>query len=1034
MRTSTRSLLIAVSLACLLLPLPAEAQYFGRNKVQWESFDFQVLKTEHFDIYYYEDTAPIIQDVGRMAERWYDRLSTVFEHEFERKPIVLYANHADFQQTNTTMGFIGEGTGGFTDAFMNRIVLPLTGTYEENDHVLGHEMVHVFQFDIANRLSSSRRRFQIQTLPLWMIEGLAEYLSQGRIDPQTAMWMRDAAMRDELPTVEKLMRDPRLSPYQYGQAFWAYIGGRWSDRAVIETFLASGFLGIEGGIQRVLGIPSTELFADWHAASRRLYEPVIANRWGPDILGDPLVPQEGRDIDVSPSLSPDGRYVAFLSSRELFSIDLFLADASTGKILGKLVSSTSDPHMDALRFIDSAGSWSPDGRQFAFITVEKGDNRIGIVDIESRKVRERFAIPGVSGLTQVAWSPDGRRLAISGLRGGVTDIFIYDLESKQLSQITDDRYSDLQPSWSPDGRYIAVASDRGTGTSFETLQYARPRISIIEVATGAVRTLDIFPGAKHINPYYSPDGHALYFIADPEGLAQVFEYHLENGETRQLTNVATGVTGITDLAPALTVSARTGDAIFTNFRDGRWTMHRVNMERASERAPAAQYAAAGVPRGALLPPAVAEEPTRAASTVAAYLDKPEEGLPAPSVSFERSAYDPSLRLSYIGPPTLGVGYSETYGGAAGGSFAALWTDVLGDHQVGLTLQGGSSSGDLGTLFGGETYYLNLKNRVQWGGSASHVPYITAAGTFYSQEEVDLGGGDVVVADVYNRVLERVTADEGLFLTRYPLGRTRRLEFNAGVTHLGFSAEVEKAYYAGGSFLGTDRDTIDTFPSINYYRAQTAFVGDNSFFGFLSPISGTRYRYQAEAYSGDLQFQTALADWRRYFFARPVTFAVRAYHYGRYGQDAEDERMSSLFIGYSTMVRGYESDSFNGDECTVTPTSGCAEFDRLIGSKMALGSFEIRVPLFGTEEFGLFENPYFPVELVGFFDIGAAWTEDEDVSWKFDTDTPDRVPVASAGIAARIALGGYLPLQFYYAFPLHRPEEGGVFGFTIAPGW
>ena len=1032
MRTSSRSLLLAVSLAALLLPLPAEAQYFGRNKVPWESFDFKVLKTEHFDIYYYEDTAPIIQDVGRMSERWYDRLSTVFEHEFERKPIVLYANHPDFQQTNTTMGFVGEGTGGFTDAFMNRIVLPLTGTYEENDHVLGHEMVHVFQFDIANRLTSSRRKFQLRTLPLWMIEGLAEYLSQGRLDPQTAMWMRDAAMRDELPTIEKLQRDPRLSPYQYGQGFWAYIGGRWSDRAVIETFLASGFLGIEGAIQRVLGIPSSELFADWHAASRRLYEPVIANRWGPDRLGDPLIKEEGRDIDVSPSLSPDGRYVAFLSSRELFSIDLFLAEAATGKVLGRLVSSAGDPHMDALRFIDSAGSWSPDGKRLAFIAVEKGDNRIGIVDVENRSVSDRFAIPGVPAITQVAWSPDGRRLAISGLRGGVTDLFIWDLDSKQLSQITSDRYSELHPVWSPDGRYVAVSSDRGAGTSFETLEYARPRISIIEVATGAVRTLDIFPGAKHINPHYSADGRRMFFIADPDGVAQVYEYDLASGQARRLTNVATGVTGITDLAPALTVAARTNEAIFTHFRDGRWTMHRINMDLASESSQPAQLADASM-RGAMLPPPASPQ-SRAPSTVAEYLDQPQEGLPASSTLFAQGDYNPKLRLSYIGPPTLGVGYSDNYGGSAGGSFAALWTDILGDHQVGLTIQGGSGQ-DVGSLFGGETYYLNLKNRVQWGASASHVPYITASGSFYSQENVDVGGGQIVTADVYNRVLERVTVDEVAFLTRYPLGRTRRFEFNTGYTNLGFTAEIEKNYYRGGTYLGSNRDSVDTFPSVGYTSAETAFVGDNSFFGFVSPISGTRYRFQAEAINGDLNFTTGLADWRRYFFARPVTFAMRGYFYGRYGEDSEDDRISPLFIGYATMVRGYESDSFSGSECTVTGNSTCAEFQRLIGSKIAHASFEVRVPLFGTEEFGIFENPYFPVELVGFFDIGAAWTEDESVRWEFDRDTPDRVPVASAGIATRIALGGYLPLQFYYAFPLHRPnEEGGIFGFTIAPGW
>ena len=43
--------LLTLSLAALATPI--QAQYFGRNKVQYESFDFRVLKTEHFDIYFY---------------------------------------------------------------------------------------------------------------------------------------------------------------------------------------------------------------------------------------------------------------------------------------------------------------------------------------------------------------------------------------------------------------------------------------------------------------------------------------------------------------------------------------------------------------------------------------------------------------------------------------------------------------------------------------------------------------------------------------------------------------------------------------------------------------------------------------------------------------------------------------------------------------------------------------------------------------------------------------------------------------------
>ena len=140
-------------------------------------------------------------------ERWYARLSRVFNHSFKRKPIVLYANAADFHQTTTTGGTIGEGTGGFTDAFMNRVVLPLTGSYAENDHVLGHEIVHVFQYDIAANAAQNRRRFNLEQLPLWLVEGMAEYFSKGRIDPLTAMWIRDATIHDRMPNLKALIRN-----------------------------------------------------------------------------------------------------------------------------------------------------------------------------------------------------------------------------------------------------------------------------------------------------------------------------------------------------------------------------------------------------------------------------------------------------------------------------------------------------------------------------------------------------------------------------------------------------------------------------------------------------------------------------------------------------------------------------------------------------------------------------------------------------------------------------------------------------------
>src|SRR5215213_4648718 len=94
----------------------ASAQYFGRNKVQYKKFDFQILKTEHFDIYFYPSEREGVEIAARLAERWRARLERLLNHELSgRQPLILYAAHPDFEQTNAIHGELGEGTGGVTE-------------------------------------------------------------------------------------------------------------------------------------------------------------------------------------------------------------------------------------------------------------------------------------------------------------------------------------------------------------------------------------------------------------------------------------------------------------------------------------------------------------------------------------------------------------------------------------------------------------------------------------------------------------------------------------------------------------------------------------------------------------------------------------------------------------------------------------------------------------------------------------------------------------------------------------------------------
>jgi hypothetical protein len=226
MSVSTRRV-AALAAAVALAAAPLAAQYFGRNKVQYETFDFQVLTTAHFRVYFYPAERQAAEQAARMAERWYARLAGLLRHELRgTQALVLYADHPDFEQTNVIADQPSEATGGVTESLKRRIILPLGGSLAETDHVLGHELVHAFQYDITGEGGGgSAVAPGVARLPLWFVEGMAEYLSIGPEDPHTAMWMRDAVRRGRLPDFGDLA-SYEYFPYRYGHAFWAYLGGR----------------------------------------------------------------------------------------------------------------------------------------------------------------------------------------------------------------------------------------------------------------------------------------------------------------------------------------------------------------------------------------------------------------------------------------------------------------------------------------------------------------------------------------------------------------------------------------------------------------------------------------------------------------------------------------------------------------------------------------------------------------------------------------------------------------------------------------
>lgn len=1024
----------------------SKAQYFGQNKVRYKNEKFKVMETPHFDIYYYLKNDKVVKKFAQDAETWYKMHQEIFRDTFFKKnPIILYNNHPDFQQTTALQGEIGVGTGGVTEAFKNRVIMPVMELGSQTRHVLGHELVHAFQYHLLLEKDSIPLEAVGQT-PLWMVEGMAEYLSVGKKDAFTSMWMRDALLNRDIPSLKDLTNSNKYFPYRYGQAFWTFVGSLYGDTTIVPLFKATAKFGYENGIRYTFGYDDRTLSGLWKNAIEQHYRPMLR----PDssqikISGAKIIDNKNAgNMNVAPAISPDGKYLAFLSEKDLFGIDLFLADAKTGKIIRKLSSQISSSHIDDFNFLESAGAWSPDSKKFAFSIFSKGRNKMLVIDIANGKTLLNTGMDKVEQFGNLTWSPNGKDIAFSGMVEGQSDIFSYNFDTKQVTQITNDEYSDYAPSYSPDGKKIVFSSDRAALQSGNLAAVNPINLTIYDIETKALSNVPVFAGANNLNAQFSGDSKRIFFLSNRDGFRNLYEYNLENSNLKQLTDYFTGISGITEFSPAITVS-RNDDIIYSYYRYQRYTLYNSaysNFRAKDVNANDVNFDAA------ILPP----KENVGVNVVNSNLGNFNRFERTHLDSLRNIPYRPKFRLDYLAN-SGGVGVSTSrFGTGMQGGVMGMFSDIVGQNQIVANL---AINGEIQD-FGGMAAYINQASRINWGGAVSHIPYITG---FLSRDIIRDSPQDNPYLVERTNIL-RTFEDQIQLFAAYPFNKAHRFELGGAVSRYSYGVTRFNNYYQLTSdstqiigYAGSDREKVGTdeienslgtrLRSFNIFQTNAYFVGDNSIFGVTAPLDGFRYRIGAERYFGDYNFTAVAIDLRKYFRIKPVTIAVRSYNYLRLGRDGEN--LYPLYAGYNYLIRGYEPNSFYNNQSANT---GSFDINQLSGSKLAIFNFEIRLPFTGPKKLAQIPSSFLFTDLNLFFDAGVAWTEDTEVKFKSTPSTTrigtypngqqyliERVPALSAGISVRVNLFGAMILEPYYAFPFTRKDvSGGVFGLTFAPGW
>ncbi len=956
---------IALLFAAFVLSSNATAQpgyQFGQNKVQYKKFDWAVLRTEHFDVHYYTEAAETALDAARMAERGYVYLSEALDHKIKgRIPLVLYASLNDFQQTNVVSDLLDDGTRGVTEGLRKRVVLPITGSYREFNHVLVHELVHAFQFDIMST-RSNLNRFDP---PLWFVEGMAEYLSVG-MDNITRMWVRDGLLHDDLVSVQELNGTYDIRVYRLGESVWYYVGEKHGKKKVGEIFKTAVSYGdIERSFKEHLGFDFKGLTKAWHAFAQADAMPADSSLQRVETIAQRVSKQAGyfHRMNLVPALSPDGKHVAYVANKNLTEEIYLLSMKENGKYDERLlIKGGQSRDFESLRFFDTTINWSRDGERLAFISKSGKDDAIYVMEPFEDRITHRLVFAELNGLTSPSFSPDGEQLVFTGIRGGRSDLYTVSLRDNKLVRLTEDRFAELQPQWSPDGKSIAFVTDRGHGTNEEQLLFGDLDLALYSFATKEIEVLMDFEG-NALNPQWSHDGSELAFVSDHQGIPNIYRLTLASRTVTPITALQSGVVGLTETTPAMSWSADGRTLVFTSFVKQRWHLYRMELQEAT---PLVTYNAAHA------------NSAHANHEIATIVVSDSAWLPAtPEMNNFYTSYaltdeDSIEARKYSNKPSfsaasIGASFGGFFGTTGGAQF--LFSDVLNHHNIVLStnLRRNLSNTDVGLA------YLNQSRRINWGFETFQLN--NAYGAFISQ----------TAAGFVKQTYRGVNAFAYL-----PFSRYSRLEVSAGATFVDADFVVEQLNFETGRVDKISQDVGGA--TFGQYGA--ALVYDNTVYGPLGPISGRRSRLDVQRATNDFQFTTAVLDYRRYrnVLHRSV-LAMRVLSGGSFGRDAQVFQLGGPY-------------TFRG-----------ADYGELIGTRFLITNLEYRYPLLpflpASADF---------LSGVAFADAAAAWGIDvpglvKETFQPFSTKGGFHLQDlrGALGVGARLNLG-YFVLKYDMAWP------------------
>ena len=854
--------------------------YFGKNNIHYDSFDWHIYATDHFEIYYYTDLEKHLERVAGYAEGAYQQVSSDLKHDLSFKvPLILFKTHSEFEQENVAPGAAQEGVGAFAEPFRNRMLLPIDDPPDRLYGLITHELTHIFEFDIIPQ------GLIRASVPLWVNEGLSDY-ERGQWTPLDLMMIRDAAVADIVPKMSQLegygnSGNPRLI-YNLGHAVFEFIEARLGKEGIRQFLFAlrkSVIGGGEDAYEEALKLKPDEFDQAFERYLKERFKP-FRDKERPADYGRDLAPNQEKTpysqaVSIAPS--PSGDLIAVVTfNRKDGEADIVLLSSKDGSVVRNLTTGFDKNYgftnlvMLGERWNTMPWmSWSPKGDRLAYLVRTEKERTLIVQNVLTRDIEVRLALKSVDEPESPSFSPDGRVVAFAGLRGGIGDIFTVDLETKQIVNLTIDDFFDYGPTFSPDGKFIVYnARVSGNQKLFRLDLDTKKKTQITfgtndETAAQFIDASTLLFSSTATNPNQPLDPE----VAKNANIYNVWTLDLKSGELKQYTDALGGV-----LSP-IVLNDTTGSKVgFVSYYKGEYGLHTLERKEPLNTAASSDFGAPG--------PIID-------------FQAPLQHTLVPSNQRPKKAFE---KMFLEGRPPVNVGVTNN--GDVFGGTQISFGDVLGDKQVSILA---ASIAQYRTL---SFSYVNLGKRFQYalqGFSQTQFFYGQLGGVFYDPSLAPLVSRDLAQA------IRSVRG--GTAFGIYPLNRYRRFEISGGIVNLQEQYnDVVLQQYA--EQYQQQQFGQQVFNSGTMVPLSAAFVQETTVFREFGPLAGSTSRLEytvAPKIGNTLSRQTVDGDARYYQrLATTGVFAMRVRGFKSIGSSPD-----FLYFGGNSEMRGYDYLSFVG---------------------------------------------------------------------------------------------------------------------------